>query len=527
MRAFPGPRRVAAVVLTILVLLCPPAARRVGAQTTEADVFVAQAIVDFDEKRYDEALANLRRALEIQPDHVEALYYTGVVQMARGRPAEAVPPLERAHTVAPADLAVTQQLGLAYFAQKQYDRAQPLLEEVFRADPKRDSLGYYVGFLRYRNKDYRGSLAAFRAGTTKSPEIEQLTRFYTGLALGVLGATGQAEAEVEQALKVAPGSALTGPAERLREALATARSREHRLFLEVRLGAFYDDNVRVIPDADTSEPLVQQLRQPAHESAGALAAINASYVWLRTEDWESTVGGSFFGAYNFDLPDFNIYDLVGTLGLTRKLALGSMPAQVGLEYAFDELILGESEFLIRNTVALPGTLVEGEHNLTQAFLRYQNKDFREPRSLPSEERRDADNWAVGIVHLLRFSHDRHFLSVGYQFDWEDSDGKNYQYTGNRFLAGAQYTLPWQGIRLKYNLDAHLRQYTHKDSLFPTNAPDTRRRSDTDLTHSVRAELPLGDGLTLAAEYLHTTDDSNLAVFAYTRNVYSLTLSWAY
>ena len=204
-----------------------------------------------------------------------------------------------------------------------------------------------------------------------------------------------------------------------------------------------------------------------------------------------------------------------------------MPALAGLQYSFDELVLDESEFLLRNTVSLSGTLVEGEHHLSQAFVRYQKKDFREPASLPSVERRSADNWAAGAVHLLRFSHDQHFLKAGYQFDWEDADGKDYQYYGNRFLAGAQYTLPWKGVRLKYDLDAHLRTHLHRNSLFPTTAPDTKRRYDAELTHTVRAELPLSGSLTLAAEYLRTDDNSNLAVFAYARNVYSLTLSWSY
>ncbi|PYM82904.1 MAG: hypothetical protein DME09_12630, partial [Candidatus Rokuibacteriota bacterium] len=371
-------------------------------------------------------------------------------------------------------------LGLAYFAQQQYERARPLLEEAFRADPKRDGLGYYVGFARYRQKDYRGALAAFRAGATKNPDIEQLTRFYTSLALGAIGSTGEAAAEVEQALRLAPGSALTGAAERLREGLAVARGRERRLSLEVRLGFFFDDNVTIVPDLATSEPLVRGLRQRAHESTGELAGLNAGYAWLRTENWESTVSGSFFGTYNNDLPAFNIYDMVGSLGLTRKLTLGAMPAQAGLQYSFDELVLGESVFLLRNTVALSGTLVEGEHHLSQAFLRYQKKDFREPASLPSAERRSADNWAAGAVHLLRFSRDQHFLKAGYQFDWEDADGKDYRYYGNRFLAGAQYTLPWKGVRLKYDLDAHLRAHTRKNSLFPTTAPNTKRRYDTEL-----------------------------------------------
>src|SRR5207247_9048755 len=52
------------------------------AQRTEADVYVGQAIVDFDDKRYDSALDNLRRALVVELDHVQPIYYTGIVNLA-------------------------------------------------------------------------------------------------------------------------------------------------------------------------------------------------------------------------------------------------------------------------------------------------------------------------------------------------------------------------------------------------------------------------------------------------------------
>src|SRR2546422_9462187 len=143
---------------------------------------------------------------------------------------------------------------LAYFARQQYDRAQPLLEAVFKTNPELDGLGYYVGFLRYRAKDYRGALAAFRAGRASDPEIQQLTRFYSGLALAVLRLPTPAAAQVTQALRLAPGSAVTGPAERLRDTIVAARATERRLSLDARLGFFYDDNVRVVPSANGREP---------------------------------------------------------------------------------------------------------------------------------------------------------------------------------------------------------------------------------------------------------------------------------
>src|SRR5262249_43724263 len=169
--------RCAGLALVLFVSLPVPI---VEAQRTEADVYVGQAIVDFDDKRYDSALDNLRRALEVEPDPVQALYYTGVVYMAQRQPARAVPFLERARARVPSDSVIAFQLGLAYFAEERYDRAEPQLEEAFRAEPDLDGLGYYVGFLRYRKKAYRGALQAFRGGQTKDQHLQRLAPRSTG-----------------------------------------------------------------------------------------------------------------------------------------------------------------------------------------------------------------------------------------------------------------------------------------------------------------------------------------------------------
>ena len=60
------PRCLPVFCLVALVLALAPGSRA-AAQTTEADVHVAQAIIAIDERRYDSALADLKRALEIAP----------------------------------------------------------------------------------------------------------------------------------------------------------------------------------------------------------------------------------------------------------------------------------------------------------------------------------------------------------------------------------------------------------------------------------------------------------------------------
>jgi tetratricopeptide (TPR) repeat protein len=518
--------RVLALILAVAVFL-PMLPLAALAQTTEADVYVAQGVIDFDEKRYDDAMANFQKALEIEPDHVEALYYAGVVHMARRQPAEAVRFLERARAKASNDASVAYQLGLAYFAQQQYDKALPLLEEVFKANPIQDSLGYYVGFMRYRNKDYRGAVSAFRAGRSSDPEIQQLSRFYTGLAFAVLGLPAQASAEVEQAMSLAPSSALTGPAERLRDTLVAARKQERRLSAEVRFGVFYDDNVAVIPNpvGTSKESLVRTLRHPKSSSFGELAGLRADYVFYRDERWDATVGYSFFATYNNDLPSFNVMDHLGSLGVVHKTSVGTMPAQAGLTYAYDALFLAQDLFVQRHTVSLIGAIAEDDTNLTQFFFRFQDKNFE--GGFPQPEDRDAKNYMFGFLHLFRFQQDKHLIKVGFQQDYEYTDGRNYTYQGRRLQAGAMVTLPWWALRAKWDFDVHFRNYTSTNLFLPTTRPVELRRRDEEINNVFRLELPLPRNLTLSGEYQLTHNKSNIQVFDYSRSVLSLILSWTY
>jgi len=535
-------RRLSALVLLIVLIRLP--VRTAEAQRTEADVYVGQAIVEFDDKRYDAALDNLRKALEVEPDHIQALYYTGVVYMAQRQPARAVPFLERARTRAPSDAVIAFQLGLAHFAQEQNDRAEPLLDDALRAQPDLDGLGYYVGFLRYRKKDYRGALAAFRAGRTNDPQIQQLTRLYTGLALAGMGLPAQAAAEVEQAIRLAPASAITGPAERLRDAMVTARERERRFSGQLRLGGLYDDNPRVRPKSvvgssePNPDPLVTTLRGQSHkstDSGGELLSVNAEYVWWRTQEWESSIGYSGFLNYENDVPSFSVLDHLASATLVHKNTLANMPIQIGLQYAYDAVFLGGPIFLQRQTASLFGSLVENDHHLTQAFGRYQRKDFSQRVLTLEVENRDADNWMAGFQHFLRFSEDRHYLKLGYQFDWENADGNDWAYRGNRILAGAQVTLPWRAIRLKYDFDLHLRDYTFKNALLLSNNPGRERRFDQEFNHDVRVEVPMGTvrlgsrdtSVTFVLEYLSTNNNSNLDVFSFRRNVTSASVAWSF
>lgn len=519
MRPLPG----LSALLLVAVLLTPLAA---GAQTTEADVFVARAIVLLEEKSYQAALEELRRALALESDHIEALYYAGVVYMAAGRPELAVQVLERARTKSPTEVSIAFQLGLSLFAVNQYDRAEPLLEEVFRQEPTLDGLGYHVGFVRYRKKDYQGALRAFREGRASDPETQQLIRLYTGFSLAAQGLPAQAAAEVEQAMRLAPASPLTGPTERLRDAFVAAQQRERPFRAEVRVGFLVDNNVRVLPPS-SNDPTAESVRHHRKDSTGELSSLRLEYVWLRRDPWEATVSYSFFQTHYFALPSFDLLSHLGSTGVSYRGTLAKLPYQAGLQYSYDYLELDNDEFLQRNSVTLSGTLIEGPVHLTSVQGRFQTKEYSADKHITPGEDRDAKNWMAGFTHLFRFGEERHLLKLGYQVDREDTHGRNFVYLGHRLLAGGQYTLPWWDVRLKYDYDVHFRKYRHANSTLPERNPGYRERRDDEQTHSFKIEVPLPRNVTGLVEYQLSRARSNLPVYSFDREVLSLILSWQY
>jgi tetratricopeptide (TPR) repeat protein len=501
-------------------------------QPADVDVYVAEAILAVEDKQWDKALELLRRVLARQPDHVEALYYTGVALMGKKQPAEALPVLQRAHQLSPNEPAIALQLGLTYIALEQYDRAETILESAYGRDPSLDSLGYYVGFLRYRRGRYHEALTALRVAQTKDPAVAELTRLYTGLSLQRLGLPAQAQAELAQVGKLLPASPLTAPAERLKTAIATSQDTLRRFRASVRAGGFYDDNAPAAPDRKDDDPLVGSLRHGPQHTTGELFAVNLQYDWLRSEGWLGTAGFSFLGTHNNRLPSFDLQDYSGVLQLGRAFTIGDTIVQSGVSYVYDYLVLDNDEFVQRHAISGYLAVAESARHLTSVQARLEVKEYSEVRPLPVQEFQDAINYLIGITHFVRFERDRHFIKVGYQFDDDDTRGRNYAYFGHRFLLGGQYTLPWRDIRLSYDFDVHDRDYLHANTLLPLRRGGTKERSDLEYTQSARVDVPLpwfthDQAFFVTGSYTGKIADSNLSVFSYHRNNFTIYFTWQY
>lgn len=496
-----------------------------------AAVFVDRAVVAYGDGKFDEALKELQEALRLNPESVDALYYQGLVYAALNRAGDARASLEKARGLHPTDLDVAFQLGVLFFNEKEYEKAEPFLRQVYGPEPTRPNIGYYLGFIEYRKKDYREALTLLRGNVPSDDNFAQLGRFYAGLAMSAMGFPREARAEIEEALRLQPVSPLTAPAQRFGEILQRAAEREKFFRGELRLGLFYDTNVTVTPTS-SSDLTAQTLRERGKpKSEGQLASLNLAYKWLKTPDWEGDASYRFLQTYNNHATDFNTQSHTPTVGVLYRTPMLDMLTITGLQYSYDFIFLGgnttKNRFSERWIVNPYFTVVENAENLTTLQFRFQAKDFFNDRKVARREVRDALNYMVGPLHFFIFEQGQHSIKIGYQYDFDDAEGENWIYSGNRLLAGFQYTLPWYDIKLRYDLDHHWRFHEKKHSQLPTNATDTVRRRDREQTHLIGLAKDFWEDFTVAIEYLFDKTKSNLAAFDFARHVVTTSLTWRF
>jgi DNA-directed RNA polymerase subunit alpha len=97
-----------------------------------------------DALEIEPAIEEFERALELDPDHVEALFRLGYCYDLRGSDDRALQCYEKAAAIPPARPNVLLNLGLMYEDRGEYERASALFERVAAADPMNECARMFV-----------------------------------------------------------------------------------------------------------------------------------------------------------------------------------------------------------------------------------------------------------------------------------------------------------------------------------------------------------------------------------------------
>ncbi|MGA2170129.1 MAG: tetratricopeptide repeat protein [Terracidiphilus sp.] len=114
-----------------------------------ADAFTNMAVVEISWEKYDDAKANLAKALALLPGDPRALYYRAIVERNAGQIAAAIADLEAVLVKYPRAKDALRELGFSYYQQHDYPQARDIYVRLQAVDPD-DLAAHYQLAILYR-----------------------------------------------------------------------------------------------------------------------------------------------------------------------------------------------------------------------------------------------------------------------------------------------------------------------------------------------------------------------------------------
>jgi tetratricopeptide (TPR) repeat protein len=492
----------------------------------EYDFDLAKGMYLYNQGRYGEAEQRLKDAYNARPGDQTSGYYLGLSSLRLQRFRDAEQRFREVLKRHPEDAKARLGLGMALYHQDRYREASTELSTAERTLKDDPLLYYYAGLAAAEQQSYEQASDKFLRAGKLDPELSNDARYQRGATLHSQHQYQQATTEFRSAVEggqpavAAPERPLPGP---------SAQPPSKRWSANYGLSLQYDSNVVLLPGGSA-------LPNNISHKDDFVTAFNGygEYRFLQTDKWTVGAGGGFFANVHARLSDFNVFDLAPTLYAERRLGT----AQLRLQYILDYVTVGGDPYLLSNALQPTLTIPESDRTYTQAFFRYQNKDFKSFRDnqlgAPVNQTRDANNYMIGAMQYWKLSNDRGYLRGGYTFDTDRTAGgdgpttpgvptsADWQYTGHRLSTGVAYQ-PLAATTLQLAFDYYRQNYSNPNSF----SPDLTVRKDNiyQLTGTVVRDLR--SWLWLAFQYSYTRDQSNVAVFDYSRNIISLTLGGAF
>lgn len=519
-----------------------------------------QAYTDGD---YAEAVELLLTALK---DHnqAEVYYYLGLTYYKLTTYSLAIDAFDSARALygkeAPPNLLFS--LALSYYYAHDLEASQDYLNQVLNSpqaapELKQSAEAQLMQTLRDQSKAYQEGMAAYQSGDlqTAVKDFQELLKlvpdsaeihYYLGISAYQLTDFNQARSSLRRVISLEPNGDY---AESARQTLEVIDKLEKNLarkdfFGSITLGTRGDTNVN-FGDSGTNRISTnpgQSLDRSALQDLGSVLGVNLNYSfdqvatlrynYLLNLYWGLNDNPSrLLNSYDFNLQQHQL-SFYHRIPLADWLSL-SLDTRGSLELLAGQLYQADAAF--RPTL----TVYENDHLITTAFIELGAERF------PNIQQRDNYNYSLGLDQYLYLWNSQSWLRFGYHFnqvladdrlssDISEQNGRITQFefrsaysrSDNQF--GIGFGLPLGPVQCEFGTLFDFTLYNRPDvyklyqiNINPlTGLPLPRQelkdqsaeefREDTRLTFYASAEWPFADRWKLLANYIRTTNVSNIS-----------------
>ena len=127
-------------------------------------------IFAYEDKEYEDAEKNFKKALEFSPNNPFYNHYLGKVYLKTGRYQEAEDYLKRAWKVNREISGLKYDIAFLNYKTSNYLKAADLFKEIVKEDPSNVLASYHAGISLYKQRKYKKALEYFIGAAEGSPD---------------------------------------------------------------------------------------------------------------------------------------------------------------------------------------------------------------------------------------------------------------------------------------------------------------------------------------------------------------------
>lgn len=487
--------------VTLLFVLAAPA---FAVQKTPLDL--TPGIVDLKEGNYEEAVEFFKSIREKDPVSSLAAYYLGLAYVKGEDYRSAKPHLMDATTLSPRVREAVFELAEVLYQLGEYVESLSMIDVAEREGIEPARASFLKGLTLVKLKRPEEAIEAFRKAKSLDGSLAESADYQTALASVQAGRLGEAKEIFKDLAAKDPNADVAESAREYINAISKRQKEARPLKLRAGVEYQFDDNVLLKPeDASVAGDIT-------NESDSVFAAsFSADYDLRLGLPYSLKAGYSLYANKHASLETHDIQS--HSFSVTPGMGVGKGQANLYAGYTYT--LVDEAKYLQALTLSPAYTFPINERQFAQASLRWQLKDYLGyTAGLGPEEDRDSLDYGAGASWFYLLLGGKGFVNGRYDFNYEDTDGANWAYYGNRFGASVYYPLT-ERLGLNLSVEEYLQSFTDTHTVFGVE------REDTTLTFFTLLTYPLYESLDLKAQHLYIRGDSNISIYDYSKNVYGV------
>lgn len=469
-----------------------------------------KGIGQYKHENYDEALMTLQKAREENPQSSLAAYYLGLAYKQMQDYEQAVSYLKDAVTFSPKIAGAMPELIDCLYQLGKIEEAKRWIAQAESDGIRPAQIAFMKGLVLLKDEKWEDAVAAFKNAKELDSSMVQACNYQIGMAYLKGKRITEAQKAFTEIVIADPNSNMANFANEYVSALS--KKKEAMKPFKFTFGAAwqYDDNVVLKPD-DAA------IASNVSDKADSRQVYTASGEYNRMfNDWFGA--RALYTFYYAKQSDLGFYDTVVNNFLIQP-SVYMQNALLTFPSGYSHTLVNDKAYLSSPYTAILYNFMAGNSNMGQVSVKYQNEDYLWAPIIPDEDR-DGNNLAGALGWYQFFAQKKGFLNLRYALDKDWTKGKDWEYLGNR--VSTTLLIPgsiFHSLLEKFNLtilgDIFFQNFSKSNVIYNVY------RKDTVYTVSALAAYKIFKDSEIQLQYTHVVDNSNISVYQYTRNVYSV------